>query len=220
MSSHHFVKDKQEPALIIANGEACSISLLNELLEWNPNIVVLDGAANRVHALGIKFDVLIGDFDGIRDADEIIAAQQPIKVIHDDDQNSTDLEKAIKHLIAEKHQAANIVWATGRRSDHTLNNMLSLFAFKDQIDLNMIDDYSKIFPLKSGFKKKYPAGTPVSLLPIGVVEGVTTKGLKYNLNAELLASGVRSGSSNEAIGAELVEIAFDKGQLLMMECRD
>jgi len=44
MSSHHIVREKQEPALIIANGEACSTELLNQLLEWSPFVVVLDGA--------------------------------------------------------------------------------------------------------------------------------------------------------------------------------
>ncbi|HYG16495.1 MAG TPA: thiamine diphosphokinase, partial [Bacteroidia bacterium] len=41
MSSHHFVKEKQEPALIIANGEACSRELLGQLLEWQPTVMVL-----------------------------------------------------------------------------------------------------------------------------------------------------------------------------------
>ena len=64
MSSHHIVREKQEPALIIANGEACSFDLLGQLLEWSPFVVVLDQAIHRVIELGIKIDVLLGDFDG------------------------------------------------------------------------------------------------------------------------------------------------------------
>ena len=48
MSSHHIVRDDQEPALIIANGAACSIELLGQLLEWSPLVVVLDSAMERV----------------------------------------------------------------------------------------------------------------------------------------------------------------------------
>ncbi len=44
MSSHHIVRDDQEPALIIANGEACSAELLGQLLEWSPLVIVLDSA--------------------------------------------------------------------------------------------------------------------------------------------------------------------------------
>ena len=57
MSSHHVIRDKQEPALIIANGEACSEELLGQLLEWSPFVVVLDSAIHRVLDLGIKATV-------------------------------------------------------------------------------------------------------------------------------------------------------------------
>jgi len=61
MSSHHIVRDDQEPALIIANGEACSYELLGQLLEWSPFVIVLDSAMERALELGIKVDVLLGD---------------------------------------------------------------------------------------------------------------------------------------------------------------
>ena len=63
MSSHHIVREGQEPALIIANGESCSNELMGQLLEWSPLVLVLDGAITRVNELGIKVDVLLGDFD-------------------------------------------------------------------------------------------------------------------------------------------------------------
>ena len=68
MSSHHIVRDDQEPALIIANGAACSEELLGQLLEWSPLVIVLDSAIERVIKLGIKIDVLLGDFDSGFDA--------------------------------------------------------------------------------------------------------------------------------------------------------
>ena len=68
MSSHHIVRDDQEPALIIANGAECSNELLGQLLEWSPLVIVLDSAMERVVALGIKVDVLLGDFDRDFDA--------------------------------------------------------------------------------------------------------------------------------------------------------
>jgi thiamine pyrophosphokinase len=52
MSSHHIVRDDQEPALIIANGAACSAELLGQLLEWSLG-GVLD-SMERVMHLDIK----------------------------------------------------------------------------------------------------------------------------------------------------------------------
>jgi thiamine pyrophosphokinase len=93
MSSHHIVKEKQEPALIIANGEACSEELLGQLLEWSPFIVVLDHAIYRVLDLGIKIDVWMGDFDQQHDFENIRASQHPLEIISTPDQEKTDLKK-------------------------------------------------------------------------------------------------------------------------------
>nr|WP_295927277.1 thiamine diphosphokinase [uncultured Dyadobacter sp.] len=220
MSSHHIVKEKQEPALIIANGEACSSELLGQLLEWSPFIVVLDHAIYRVLDLGIKIDVWMGDFDQPHDVEAIRSRQHPLEIINTPDQEKTDLNKAIEFLIERGFPAANIVWATGRRADHAITNITDLVRYKEQIKLVLLDDYSKIFPLTGPFEKWYTAGTPISLIPIGTVEGIETSGLKYNLNDETLTMGHRTGSSNEAEMDGMVRISAQKGDLLIMECWD
>ena len=220
MSSHHIVKEKQEPALIIANGEACSEELLGQLLEWSPFIVVLDKAIYRVLELGIKIDVWMGDFDEHHDFDLIRSQQDPLEIINTPDQDKTDLEKAIDFLIERSFPAANIVWATGRRADHAITNITNLVRYKEQIRLVLFDDYSKIFPLTGTYEKWYVAGTPVSLIPIGQVDGIQTSGLKYNLMNETLTLGYRTGNSNEAETDGIVRISARNGDLLIMECWD
>ncbi len=81
MSSHHIVRDDQEPALIIANGAACDPELLGQLLEWSPLVVVLDSAIERVIELGIKVDVLLGDFDRGFDPEIYKTSQFQVKYI-------------------------------------------------------------------------------------------------------------------------------------------
>ncbi len=220
MSSHHIVRDKQEPALIIANGEACQRDLLDQLLEWSPVVVVLDNAIYRVLELGIKVDIWLGDFDDSHDFEHIMEKQYPIKIIHTPDQEKTDLEKAIDYLINNGFPAANIVWATGRRADHSITNMTNLVRYKSQIRLVMIDDYSKIFPVNHVFEKWYTMGTPISLIPVGEASGITTQGLKYPLRNEALKLGYRTGSSNEAVTDGFVSISVEEGDLLIMECWD
>jgi thiamine pyrophosphokinase len=220
MSSHHIVREKQEPALIIANGEACSEELLGQLLEWSPFIVVLDHAIYRVLDLGIKVDVWMGDFDQEHDFEAIRSKQEPLEIIATPDQEKTDLEKAIDFLIDRGFPAANIVWATGRRSDHSITNITDLVRYKEKIRLVMFDDYSKIFPLRGTFEKWYAAGTPISLIPVGVVDGIRTSGLKYNLDNETLVLGHRPGNSNEAESDGIVRITASTGDLLIMECWD
>lgn len=220
MSSHHVVREKQEPALLIANGEGCSFELMGQLLEWSPFVVVLDHAIHRVLDLGIKVDVLLGDFDDNVDFEAILARQYPLEVVHTPDQEKTDLEKGIEFLIERGFPAVNIVWATGRRADHSLTNMANIGQYKDQIKIVMLDDYSKIFPLVGTFEKWYTAETTISLVPIGTVTGIKTEGLKYNLDNESLVLGYRNGNSNESVADGFVKISAQSGDLLIMECWD
>jgi thiamine pyrophosphokinase len=224
MSSHHIVREKQEPALIIANGEACSEELLGQLLEWSPFVLVLDGAIERVLSRGIKIDVLFGDFDhSDTNYEELRSRQFPIEIIHAPDQEKTDLEKAIEFLIGRDFPAANILWATGKRADHTMVNIANLGKYASQIKLKMLDDHSCIFPilpLPSIFKKWYRKGSIVSLMPIGKVDGIITQNLKFPLFGESLTLGHRNGSSNEALEDGEVQISYQNGEMLIMECKD
>jgi thiamine pyrophosphokinase len=218
MSSHHVIRDEQEPALIIANGESCSFELMGELLEWSPLVIVLDSAIHRVLELNIKVDVLLGDFDRDFDAEKMREYQYPIEIIYTPDQDKTDLEKAFDYLIGRGFPAANVVWATGRRADHTITNITSIVRFREQ--LKIVDDHSKIFLLPKKYEKWYPKGTPISLIPIGKVDGIVTKNLKYSLDNESLTMGYRTGSSNEVEDDGMVEIKHEEGDLLLMECVD
>lgn len=224
MSSHHVVRDKQEPALIIANGQACSKELLGELLEWSPYVVVLDGAIHRVLELNIKIDVLLGDFDRNQVPMELVRERQDsIEIVYTPDQEKTDLEKAIDFLVEKGHRAVNVIWATGRRADHNIGNITGIVRFRNKITITIIDDYSVIYHLPKApesFTKWYPKGTPISLIPIGTVNGITTKNLLYNLQDEALILGYRIGTSNEAASDGLIEISYTEGDLLLMECRD
>ena len=220
MSSHHIVRDDQEPALIIANGAACSTELMGQLLEWSPLVIVLDSAITRVMELGIKVDVLLGDFDRGFDPEYYRGLQFPLEIVHTPDQDKTDLEKAFDYLIARKFPAVNVIWATGRRADHTITNITNIVRFRGQLKIVLLDDHSKIFLLPRKYEKWYPAATLISLIPIGKVDGISTKNLKYPLTNEELTIGYRSGSSNEALQDGMVLIEHTEGDLLLMECFD
>lgn len=220
MSSHHIVRDDQEPALIIANGAECSKELMGQLLEWSPFVVVLDSAIERVINLGVKVDVLLGDFDRGFDPEQYREMQYPLEIVHTPDQDQTDLEKALDFLIDRNFPAVNVIWATGRRADHTITNITNIVRYRDKIKIVVLDDHSKVFLLPQKFEKWYPAGTPLSLIPIGKVSGIHSKNLKYELNDDELTIGYRTGSSNQALADGMVTIQHREGDLLLMECFD
>jgi thiamine pyrophosphokinase len=220
MSSHHIVRDDQEPALIIANGEACSQELLGQLLEWSPLIIVLDSAIERVLELGIKVDVLLGDFDRGFDVNYYKEKQYPLEIVYAPNQDKTDLEKAFDYLMEKGHKAVNVIWATGKRADHTITNLTNIVAYRNLLKIVILDDHSKVYLLPETFEKWYTANTILSLIPIGKVTGITTQNLFYSLKNEDLTIGYRTGSSNHVIQDGIVSISHSNGDLLLMECWD
>ncbi|NMH24686.1 thiamine diphosphokinase [Flavobacterium solisilvae] len=220
MSSHHIVRDDQEPALIIANGAECSNELLGQLLEWSPIVIVLDSAMERVVNLGIKVDVLLGDFDGDFNPEIYKEKQFPLEIVHTPNQDKTDLEKAFDYLIEKGHKAVNVIWATGKRADHTITNITNIVSYRNKLKIVILDDHSKVFLLPNKFEKWYTKNTPISLIPIGKVSGITTQNLFYPLKNEELTIGYRTGSSNHATEDGIVKIEHTEGDLLLMECWD
>lgn len=220
MSSHHIVRDDQEPALIIANGGECSLELLGQLLEWSPIVIVLDSAMDRILELNIKVDVLLGDFDRGFDPEYYKEKQYPLEIVHTPNQDKTDLEKAFEYLIERNIPAVNVVWATGKRADHTITNITSIVQYRNQLKIVLLDDHSKIFLLPKRFEKWYTANTLLSLIPIGNVSGIYSENLFYPLNNDTLTIGYKTGSSNHVIEDGLVIIKHLEGDLLLMECID
>ena len=220
MSSHHIVRDDQEPALIIANGASCSQELLGQLLEWSPLVIVLDSAIKRVMELEIKVDVLLGDFDRGFDPNYYKEKQFPIEIVHTPDQNKTDLEKAFEYLIERNIPMVNVVWATGKRADHTITNLTSVTKYRNLLKIVILDDHSKVFLLPKLFEKWYTSNTIISLIPIGNVTGIYTQNLHYPLENESLTMGYKMGSSNHVVTDGLVTIKHNEGDLLLMECWD
>jgi thiamine pyrophosphokinase len=162
----------------------------------------------------------LGDFDRDFNPEDYQTKQYPLEIVHTPDQNKTDLEKALDYLIERKIPAVNIVWATGRRADHTITNLTNIVRYRDLIKIVILDDHSKIFLLPNKFEKWYTAGTPISLIPIGVVKGIHSQNLVYPLANDTLTIGYRTGSSNAVATDGLVTIVHTEGDLLLMECMD
>jgi len=196
------------------------MELLGQLLEWSPIVIVLDSAMNRILDLNIKVDVLLGDFDRGFDPEYYKEKQYPLEIVHTPNQDKTDLEKAFEYLIERNIPAVNVVWATGKRADHTITNITSIVQYRNQLKIVLLDDYSKIFLLPKRFEKWYTANTLLSLIPIGNVSGINSENLFYPLNNDTLTIGYRTGSSNHVLKDGIVIIEHNEGDLLLMECID
>jgi hypothetical protein len=106
MSSHHFVKEGQEPALIIV--DPVSVTTVGPLLEWAPLVIVLDQAVEQVISWGIKTDIVITEAAKVEAKTKELSDQMPITILsHQLFEDS--LHTAFNHLINEAQFVVNVV---------------------------------------------------------------------------------------------------------------
>jgi hypothetical protein len=78
MSSHHFVKEGQEPALFILG--PAMLSDLHPLLEWSPLVIVHETMLEEALRWGIKIDAVVTEKD-TRHLTDQLDVQGPVKIL-------------------------------------------------------------------------------------------------------------------------------------------
>jgi thiamine pyrophosphokinase len=199
-------------ALIIANGTLPQSDFVRALVKFANFVVCADGGANHAQTLGIKPDIIIGDFDSITPATKIFF--QKILQLHLEDQNTTDLEKAIEHCLDRKITSIDVVGALGSRIDHTTGNLGCFKKYGNKIHMRMIDSMGELTLIRKEVHLEMREGEKLSLIPLDRCTGVTTTNLKYALNNDILELGVREAISNEATSTH-VSIQLGSGTLLL-----
>jgi len=199
-------------ALIIANGTLPQSDFVRALVKFVNFVVCADGGANHAQTLGIKPDIIIGDFDSITPSTKIFF--QNILQLHLDDQNTTDLEKAIEHCLDRKITSIDVVGALGSRIDHTTGSLGCFKKYGEKIHIRMIDSKGELILIRKEVHLEMREGEKLSLIPLDRCTGVTTRNLKYALNNDTLELGVHEGISNEATFQQ-VSIRVETGTLLL-----
>jgi thiamine pyrophosphokinase len=202
----------QVKAIILCAGEHPLKEQISKEVNQASLFIAADGGAETARTLGLRPDVIIGDLDSYQPTGEETA-----ELVHEPDQETNDLEKALSYAKKRGASEVTIYGATGKRLDHTLKNLSVLLQFNPVFSsIRIIDRFSTIRMIESPFRENFPLNTSVSLFPLsGRVEGITTKGLKYPLTNGILENGIQDGSSNETV-KNRVEIDFKKGDLLLI----
>lgn len=149
MSSHHFVKEDQEPAVLIADASLVLLNLVEQLLEWSPTVVVLEQALDVVLSWGIKVDVVVGEAPNEQILFEKVREQAPVKIIT---HHSGELafQTAMYFLRAGKYRAVNVVGMPPERLEE----------FATHMDIVCFDETKRWCFARTGtFEKWYASGT-------------------------------------------------------------
>lgn len=184
--------------------------------------IVVDGALELTHRLGIAPDYIVGDFDTVNQ--KLLEFYDKERILrHSPEKDQTDTELAVETAIAENCTEIIFLGATGSRLDHSLANIFLLEHLLEQGVSAVIQDASnRLYLKKNSFtvKKDGVFGKYFSLLPLTEkVEHVTLTGFKYPVQDLTFYRQYTLGVSNE-ITEEEAAVEFSEGIFVVVESRD
>lgn len=187
-------------------------------------VVAADGGALKAEALGLRPDVVVGDFDSLQTArvDQLVG--EGVEVLrHPAAKDESDTELALLEAVRRGATTVTIMGALGgHRFEHSLANVLLLTSPElAGVDVSIVDGATTVRAMGGGTTREIAgsAGDFVSLLPVSdAVRGVTTSGLAFPLVDDVLARGPARGLSNVMLG-ERATVAIGEGSLIVVHTR-
>ena len=198
--------------LIVLGGLPPSTTLAGKLASTADRIIAADSGYDHCRQCGLHPDVVTGDFDSISvRLEEITAMVDPAP-----EQNATDFEKALRH-VPPGESTLCILGGTGLRSDHFLTNLLIASGRPEAENIQFHDAAQvihRVTPLCPLSIDTHP-GSVISLIPFTHPQGVTTRGLRWNLDNTDMGPPALLGQSNQAQEDRIV-ITLRSGRLFVV----
>ena len=176
-------------------------------------LIFCDCGLRHAEALGIRPDLIVGDFDSharpVTDTETII-----LPTVKDD----TDTVHALKEAVSRGCTDFLLIGMTGRRLDHTLGNIYMLvYIYENGLSALMTDDYSEISLVGSSpveIDDRFPFFSLINIT--GKAKGIYIENARYPLNNAEIKSDYQYGISNEVLPGKLARIRVEDGLLLLI----
>ncbi len=207
-------------AVIFANGILDKNDRVLSHLKPEDLLIAADGGTEHCKEIGIRPDIVIGDMDSI--SSQLMAEFQSRGtnfIIHSRDKDQTDLELALSY--AKQNGVNEVIFfgILGGRLDLSLSNIL-LLARDEWKSMSLVvingPDTAFLLRAKDSISVIGKPGDLLSLVPISeVVEGVSTRGLRWQLDQAVLLQGNTRSVSNELL-TDSAQVKIDMGKLLLV----
>lgn len=158
-------------------------------------IICADGGYDALFYTGIVPNVVIGDFDSLK-----VSVPKEIETVkYPSDKDKTDLEICIDYALERGCDTIFILGALGGRIDHTMGSLCALkYVMEHGADAMILTGKSRIYLVDKEVEVAREKFDYISLIPCtDKVTGVSTLGLKYELNNRELVKSSSLGISNE-----------------------
>lgn len=196
------IVNHNEPLTLIGGGKLGKRDLKRAQAIGNV-VIAADGGACAALTSGVRPVAVIGDFDSIDDVTR--CALQPETLHYIEEQDSSDFDKCLRNISAPLILGVGF---TGARIDHQLANFNALVRYPQQRCI-LLGKSDIVFLAPPSLSLDLEPGTPVSLFPLGAVEGVSD-GLRWPIAGLNFSPDGQIGTSNEAIGPVSISITAPK----------
>ena len=202
---------------------SCEPAISNAPEKSNGSLfIAADNGFNRMKAIHLSPDVIIGDFDSAPLTDEMKVSEAQI-IRHPTEKDDTDLMLAIKLGFSRGFKDFRIYGCIGgERFDHSVATLQSLSYVAQNggrataYGKGGNKRYALTVIKNSSLKLKKTDSGYVSVFSLcEKSEGVSISGLKYSLSDATLTSAFPLGASNGFCGSE-AEISVENGVLLVI----
>jgi thiamine pyrophosphokinase len=183
-------------------------------------LVGIDSGARHLRAAGLVPHVVTGDFDSLTDEELKTLHSAGVEIVPTPDQDYTDLDKALDYTINQRGiKTVRIYAATGGRLDHTYSCLSAVVKYGATAEVRLVDEYGVTWLVPPGETMTLTGddlpGRTLSLITLGEVNGITATGVRWPLNNEPLAPGIRDGTLNQIIESPAT-VQCREGKLLLM----
>lgn len=181
--------------------------------------IAADSGLETAEKLGIKPDIIIGDFDSVEP--ELLAEYQNI-IKYPAQKDDTDSMLCVKYALEHGFTDIIIIGGTGGRLDHTLANLALLRYIKNRGGTGCITDgFNRVSYIANGGARIYKNYKYVSIIPVSPeLRGVTLTGFLYNLENGSVKSDEPYTVSNEITAGQGIygDIKIAEGEAFICEC--
>lgn len=207
MSSHHVVRENQEPALFLLEQGSIDASIIQGMLEWSPLILVSDDCFSITSIYGIKADALICERNFANNYEIEISMQQPLDMVLVKDANTMTIT-GIDYLIDKGCTAINIFGKLSNEKMFEINRQfpgvtISYYHGKEKL----------VYAGQGKFEKWLPKNYGITIIPSFLEQEFKSKGLTYKKNKFVIDKPTNFITKNEG----LVKIKSERREFFVRE---
>ena len=204
--------------VIVAAGQILDYERAKSFLQSGDFFIFCDGGLSHAGGLGVKPDLVVGDFDSC-EPDDLEWWKERCEIVRlPREKDDTDTLFAVKLALERGFSDFLLLGAMGGRFDHALGNV-SILLYLHRLGKHavLLDDYSEMQIVGSEPVYIEDKCSYFSVLTVaGDVSGVNIKNAKYPLENASLSADFQLGISNEVLPGKVAEVSVEQGRVLVV----